>query len=66
MQRRQQCWERREEIGNLKVTSTELASDTDVKGSLHQTRVTKAQEFEAETKSHYEELKTRAQAKQGI
>ena len=37
--------------GDLKVTSKELASDPDVKGDLHQICMTKAQEFEAETKS---------------
>ena len=37
-----------------------------MKGSLQQTGVTKAQEFKAETESHDKELKTPAQAKQGI
>merc|ERR1712129_295395 len=52
--------------GDLQVTSKELASDVDVKGSLHQTCMTRAQEFEAETKSRGQELKTLAQAKQVI
>ena len=37
-----------------------------MKGSLQQTGVTKAQEFKAETKSRGKDLKTLAQAKQGI
>merc|ERR1719162_1720680 len=52
--------------GDLKVTSKELASDVDVKGSLHQTCMTRAQEFEVETKSRGQELKTLAQAKKVI
>ena len=36
--------------GNLKAASEELASYIDVKGSLQQTGVTKAQEFKAKTK----------------
>ena len=52
--------------GHLKVTSKELASDVDLRGSLHQTCMTRAQEFEAETKCRGQELKTLAQAKQFI
>merc|ERR1712129_458880 len=52
--------------GDLKVTTKELASDIDVKGDLHQTCMTRAQEFQAEAKSREEELKTLAQAKKVI
>jgi len=52
--------------GDLKVTTKELASDKDVKESLHQTCMTRAQDFEAETKSRSEELKTLAEAEQII
>jgi len=52
--------------GDLKVTSKELASDVDVKGSLHQNCLSRAQEFEAETKSRGEELSALAQAKTTI
>jgi len=52
--------------GDLKVTSNELAADTDLKGNLHQNCMTRAQEFEAETKSRGEELSTLAQAKKVI
>ena len=59
LQQRKAVLERRRKAnaeGDLKVTSTELASNLDVKGSLHQTCVTKAQEFDAEMKSREEEL----------
>jgi len=52
--------------GDLKVTSKELASDQDVKATLHQTCMTRAQDFEAETKSRGEELKVLAEAKRVI
>jgi len=52
--------------GDLKVTSKELASDVDVKGSLHQNCLSRAQEFEAETKSRGEELSALAEAKKVI
>jgi len=52
--------------GDLRVTTKELASDEDTKGSLHQTCMNRAQEFESETKSRSEELKTLAQAKSVI
>jgi len=52
--------------GELKVTSKELASDQDVKATLHQTCMTRAYEFEAETKSRGEELKALADAKKII
>merc|ERR1711972_734375 len=44
----------------------ELASDEEVKGSLHQTCMSRAEEFEAETKSRGEELKALADAKKVI
>lgn len=49
--------------GNLDVTSKELAEDVKAKGSLHQDCMSKASEFEAETKSRGEELKALAMAK---
>merc|ERR1719512_404819 len=49
--------------GDLAVTSKELSSDQDVKATLHQTCMTRAYEFEAETKSRGEELKALADAK---
>merc|ERR1719330_202998 len=52
--------------GDLKVTSKELASDQEVKGSLHQTCMSRAEEFEVETKSRGEELKALAEAKRII
>merc|ERR1719343_688201 len=52
--------------GDLKVTSKELASDEGVKANLHQTCLSRAEEFEVETKSRGEELKALAEAKRVI
>lgn len=52
--------------GDLKATSKELTSDVDVKGSLHQDCLERAQEFETSTKSRGEELKALASAKSVI
>lgn len=49
--------------GALKVTAKELAADIDVKGSLHQDCMSRAEDFESETKSRGEELKVLAEAK---
>jgi len=59
--------ERRSEAdGDLKVTSKELAADESTKASLHQTCMSRAEEFEVATKSRGDELKALAQAKQII
>jgi len=52
--------------GDLDVTSKSLGGDTGSLEDLHQTCLTKAQDFEAETKSRGEELKALAAAKQVI
>merc|ERR1719322_1238728 len=52
--------------GELDVTSKSLKSDTDALADLHQTCMTKAQDFEAETKSRGEELKALGIAKKAI
>merc|ERR1719322_2049072 len=52
--------------GELDVTSKSLKSDTDALADLHQTCMTKAQDFEAETKSRGEELKALGVAKKAI
>jgi len=49
--------------GDLKVTTADLAEDKSTLGSLHHDCMTKANEFEAETKSRGEELGALAQAK---
>jgi len=52
--------------GDLKVTTNDLAEDVQVKSTLHHDCMTKAETFEAETKSRGEELQALAQAKQTI
>merc|ERR1712072_1540819 len=52
--------------GDLDVTSKDLAADTKELGGLHQDCMTKAQDFEAETKSRAEELAALAKAKEII
>merc|ERR1719492_526972 len=52
--------------GDLDVTSKSLKGDTDALADLHQTCMTKAQDFEAETKSRGEELKALGVAKKAI
>merc|ERR1719322_2179164 len=52
--------------GELDVTSKSLKSDTDALADLHQECMTKAQDFEAETKSRGEELKALGIAKKAI
>jgi len=52
--------------GDLDVTSKSLNSDTESLGDLHQTCMTKAQDYEAETKSRGEELKAIGAAKKAI
>jgi len=52
--------------GDLRVTSKALAADEETKGSLHQTCMSRAQDFEVETKSRAEELNALAQAKSMI
>merc|ERR1719322_1918574 len=52
--------------GDLDVTSKSLKSDTDALADLHQECMTKAQDFEAETKSRGEELKALGIAKKAI
>merc|ERR1719336_3445706 len=52
--------------GELDVTSKSLKGDTDALADLHQTCMTKAQDFEAETKSRGEELKALGVAKKAI
>jgi len=49
--------------GDLGVTSSDLAEDLSTLGSLHHDCMTKANEFETETKSRGEELKALATAK---
>merc|ERR1719297_722354 len=49
--------------GDLTVTSKALAADTATLEDLHKDCLTKAQDFEAETKSRSEELKALAEAK---
>jgi len=52
--------------GDLSVTSKELAADLDTKSTLHHDCMTKAEDFEAETKSRGEELNALAAAKKAI
>jgi len=52
--------------GDLAMTSKELESDVNTKATLHQNCMTKAQDFEAATKSRDEELKALAAAKTAI
>merc|ERR1719469_1762540 len=52
--------------GNLGVTSKDLVDDTKAKRDLHHDCMTKASNFEAETKSRGEELKALAEAKKVI
>jgi len=52
--------------GDLGVTTTDLNNDVGELGSLHHECMTKAQEFEEETKSRGEELKALATAKKII
>jgi len=52
--------------GDLAVTSKDLAEDLKAKGTLHHDCMTKAENFEAETKSRGEELAALAKAKQII
>merc|ERR1719464_1173211 len=52
--------------GDLDVTVKSMKSDTGSLDDLHQTCMTKAQDFEAETKSRGEELKALADAKKVI
>merc|ERR1712072_523921 len=52
--------------GDLDVSSKDLAEDTKALGGLHQYCMTKAQDFEAETKSRAEELAALAKAKEII
>merc|ERR1719471_2574956 len=52
--------------GDLDVTSKDLAEDINSLANLHQDCMTKAQDFEAETKSRGEELAALAKAKEII
>jgi len=52
--------------GDLSSTSADLAEDEKTKSTLHQDCLTKAQDFEAATKSRGEELKALAEAKKVI
>jgi len=52
--------------GDLEVTSKDLAEDIKAKGELHQECMTKATDFEMETKSRGEELTALATAKKVI
>merc|ERR1719322_2290737 len=52
--------------GDVAVTSKVLKGDTGSLGDLHQTCMTKAQDYEAETKSRGEELKALGAAKKAI
>merc|ERR1719471_739184 len=52
--------------GDLDVTSKDLAEDVKSLAELHQDCMTKAQDFEAETKSRGEELAALAKAKEII
>merc|ERR1712241_482433 len=49
--------------GDLQMTSKELGVDVESKADLHHACMTKAEEFEAETKSRGEELTALAEAK---
>jgi len=49
--------------GDLKVCAQELTNDKEVKKCLHQDCMSRGRDFEAETKSRGEELKTLAEAK---
>merc|ERR1719464_1306469 len=51
---------------DLRVTTSDLAADEKTKATLHQTCMTKATTYEAETKSRDEELKALAEAKKII
>jgi hypothetical protein len=53
-------------IGDLEVTSKDLAGDQQTKAGLHQNCLTKASDFEASTKSRAEELSALAKAKEVI
>jgi len=52
--------------GDLQVTSKDLAGDTKALSDLHHECMTKAEDFEAETKSRGEELAALAKAKEAI
>merc|ERR1719464_437623 len=52
--------------GDLEVTTGDLKADTAALADLHQTCMTKAQDYEAETKSRGEELEALAVAKKAI
>merc|ERR1740129_2094397 len=52
--------------GDLDVTSKSLKADTESLADLHQECMTKAQDFEAETKTRGEELKALGVAKKAI
>merc|ERR1719436_253808 len=52
--------------GDLAVTSKDLAADIATLADLHQNCLTKAQDYEAATKSRDEELKALAEAKKAI
>mmetsp|Transcript_8555 Transcript_8555/g.23848 ORF Transcript_8555/g.23848 Transcript_8555/m.23848 type:complete len:665 (+) Transcript_8555:64-2058(+) len=52
--------------GELEATSKELAADVEAKQTLHHECMTKAEDFESETKSRAEELQAIAKAKQII
>merc|ERR1740123_151667 len=52
--------------GDVDVTSKDLKGDTGSLADLHQTCMTKAQDYEAETKSRGEELQALATAKKAI
>jgi len=52
--------------GDLGVTSNSLAEDQKTLGETHQDCMTKAEEFEVETKSRGEELKALAMAKKAV
>merc|ERR1719190_40677 len=52
--------------GDLVVTSKDLAADISTLADLHQNCLTKAQDYEAATKSRDEELKALAEAKKAI
>mmetsp|Transcript_17610 Transcript_17610/g.44316 ORF Transcript_17610/g.44316 Transcript_17610/m.44316 type:complete len:691 (+) Transcript_17610:95-2167(+) len=52
--------------GDLEVTSKELATDIEAKQTLHHDCMTKAEDFESETKSRGEELNALAAAKTAL
>jgi len=52
--------------GDLEVTEKDLKQDVSTQGSLHHECMTKAEDFEAETKSRSEELKALADAKEAL